>query len=172
MDRYQHVSAAVSRRAFLAGTFAAGAVLASCGRSPSQSKEAPYDLTAAIDRTEAGRPRSGRTVTATLTPQQVTVDLGGVNAHTLAYGDAIPGPLIRANVGDEVAVTVTNRLDHPTSVHWMGSHCATTWTVPIPRRPTSVPESHLPTGSPRPTRARTGHIHIPALTSTTAYICQ
>jgi FtsP/CotA-like multicopper oxidase with cupredoxin domain len=104
MDKYQHVLAGVSRRAFLAGSLAAGAVLASCGRSPSQSMEAPYDLTAAIDRTEAGRPHSGRTVTATLTPQQVTVDLGGVNAHTLAYGDAIPGPLIRANVGDEVAV--------------------------------------------------------------------
>ena len=120
MDKYQHVLAGVSRRAFLAGSLAAGAVLASCGRSPSQSMEAPYDLTAAIDRTEAGRPHSGRTVTATLTPQQVTVDLGGVNAHTLAYGDAIPGPLIRANVGDEVAVTVNNRLDHPTSVHWHG----------------------------------------------------
>ncbi len=120
MDSYQHVLTGVSRRAFLAGSLAAGAVLASCGRSPSQSMEALYDLTSAIEGTEAGRPHSGRTVTATLTPQQVTVDLGGVNAHTLAYGDAIPGPLIRANVGDEVAVTVTNRLDHPTSVHWHG----------------------------------------------------
>jgi FtsP/CotA-like multicopper oxidase with cupredoxin domain len=120
MSRYQRASAGLSRRTFLAGSVAVGAVLASCGRSPSQSTEAPLDLTAAINRTEAARPHSGRTVTATLTPQQATVDLGGVNAHTLAYGDAIPGPLIRANVGDEVAVTVTNRLDHPTSVHWHG----------------------------------------------------
>lgn len=77
-------------------------------------------MRAAIDRTDAGRPHSGRTVAATLTPQQATVDLGGVNARTLVYGDAVPGPLIRANVGDEIAVTVANRLDHPTSVHWHG----------------------------------------------------
>jgi hypothetical protein len=36
------------------------------------------------------------------------------------YGNAIPAPLIRANVGDELAVTVANRLNHPTSVHWHG----------------------------------------------------
>jgi FtsP/CotA-like multicopper oxidase with cupredoxin domain len=59
-------------------------------------------------------------VTATLTPQPTTIDLGGTNARTLAYGNAIPGPLIRANVGDELAITVSNRLDHPTSVHWHG----------------------------------------------------
>jgi FtsP/CotA-like multicopper oxidase with cupredoxin domain len=59
-------------------------------------------------------------VSAALTPQPVTVDLGGPSARTLAFGDSIPGPLIRANVGDELAVTVTNRLDHPTSVHWHG----------------------------------------------------
>ena len=40
--------------------------------------------------------------------------------HTLGYGDAIPAPAIRANVGDELAVSVANRLDHPTSVHWHG----------------------------------------------------
>jgi multicopper oxidase len=115
MDRYPRVSAELSRRAFLAGTLAAGAVLASCSRPPSQSTQAALDLKAAINRTEAGRPRSGRTVTATLTPQQATIDLGGDTTHTLAYGDAIPGPPIRANVGDEVAVTVNNRLDHPTT---------------------------------------------------------
>jgi FtsP/CotA-like multicopper oxidase with cupredoxin domain len=75
---------------------------------------------AAIAAAEAARPHTGRTVTATLTPQPVTVDLGGVVARTLAYGDAIPGPMIRANVGDELAVTVKNRLNSPTSVHWHG----------------------------------------------------
>ncbi|MDH6247460.1 multicopper oxidase family protein [Mycobacterium sp. OTB74] len=120
MSRYQRASTGLSRRAFLAGSVAAGAVLASCARSPSQSNQPSLDLKAAINRTDARRPHSGRTVTATLTPQQATVDLGGVNAHTLAYGDVIPGPLIRANVGDQVAVTVTNHLDHPTSVHWHG----------------------------------------------------
>jgi multicopper oxidase len=38
----------------------------------------------------------------------------------VAYGEAVPGRLIRASVGDELAVTVKNRLDHSTSVHWHG----------------------------------------------------
>ena len=41
-------------------------------------------------------------------------------ARTLAFGNTIPGPLIRANVGDELAITVRNRLSEPTSVHWHG----------------------------------------------------
>jgi FtsP/CotA-like multicopper oxidase with cupredoxin domain len=75
---------------------------------------------AAITSTEAARPHTGHTVSASLIPQSVSVDLGGPVVRTLAYGDAIPGRLIRANVGDELAVTVSNRLDHPTSVHWHG----------------------------------------------------
>jgi FtsP/CotA-like multicopper oxidase with cupredoxin domain len=55
-----------------------------------------------------------------LTAQQTQIDLGGPIVHTLAYGNTIPGPLIRANIGDELAVTVSNRLDAPTSMHWHG----------------------------------------------------
>jgi FtsP/CotA-like multicopper oxidase with cupredoxin domain len=75
---------------------------------------------AAIKAAEAARPHSGRTVTATLTAQQTDIDLGGVTARTLAYGSTVPGPLIRANIGDELAITVQNRLNEPTSVHWHG----------------------------------------------------
>lgn len=77
-------------------------------------------MTGAIDAAEAARPHTGRTVTAALKPAPVTIDLGGPTAHTLAYGDTIPAGPIRATVGDEVAVTVSNGLDHPTSVHWHG----------------------------------------------------
>ena len=111
---------ACSRRAFLSGTVAAAATLTACGRSPSSPSTARFDLTAAIERTEAQRPHSGRAVSTTLTAQRSPVDLGGVNVRTLVYGDSVPGPLIRADVGDDIAVTVHNRLDHPTSVHWHG----------------------------------------------------
>ena len=77
-------------------------------------------MAAAIAATEAARPHSGHTVTATLTPQPTTIDLGGPLARTLAYDNTIPGPLIRANIGDELVITVPNRLNHPTSVHWHG----------------------------------------------------
>lgn len=90
-----------SRRAFLAGTIAGGLGLTACQHSPTP-------------------PRTGRTVSASLRAQPATIDLGGPIAHTLAYNNVVPGPLIRAKVGDELAITVTNGLDHPTSVHCHG----------------------------------------------------
>jgi FtsP/CotA-like multicopper oxidase with cupredoxin domain len=57
---------------------------------------------------------------AALNAGRADVDLGGTLAQTVAYNNAIPGPLIRANVGDEVAITVTNGLNRATSVHWHG----------------------------------------------------
>jgi FtsP/CotA-like multicopper oxidase with cupredoxin domain len=109
-----------SRRSFVATAIAGGFALAACGRSTRPAASQTASMAAAIAAAEAARPHTGRTVTASLTPRLATIDLGGILARTLAYGDAIPGPLIRANVGDELAVTVANRLDHPTSVHWHG----------------------------------------------------
>ena len=106
----------LSRRTFIAGTIAGGLALAGCGRSTTPLATGATAIAAA----EAARPHTGRSVTASLTPQPATIDLGGPLARTLAYGNTIPGPLIRANVGDELAVTVANRLNHPTSVHWHG----------------------------------------------------
>ena len=93
------------------------------GLQPLQVRRHPGSATkmaAAIAAAEAARPHSGRTVTASLTPQLTQIDLGGPIVRTLAFGDKIPGPLIRAKVGDELVVKVSNRLDHPTSVHWHG----------------------------------------------------
>jgi FtsP/CotA-like multicopper oxidase with cupredoxin domain len=112
-------SARFTRRGFMAAGIAGGLALAACGQSKPQPTGAAQ-MAAAIAAAEAGRPRSGRTVTATLTPQPVEIDLGGPIVRTLAYGSTIPGPPIRANIGDELVVTVSNRLDHPTSVHWHG----------------------------------------------------
>ena len=119
----------VTRRRFLAGSLAAGAgaALAACGGPTDSSAVLTTQPTAtnpaladAIEAAEALRPHTGRTVAATLTPRPVTVDLGGKVVKTLGYTDAVPGPLIRANVGDEVQVTLTNQLGKPTSLHWHG----------------------------------------------------
>jgi FtsP/CotA-like multicopper oxidase with cupredoxin domain len=114
----------LNRRGFLAATIAGGFALTGCDtRTPAAAPPtAPGGggLSDAIAAAEAARPHSGRTVTAALKPAPVTVDLGGPTARTLAYGDTIPAAPIRASVGDEVAVTVSNGLDHPTSVHWHG----------------------------------------------------
>jgi FtsP/CotA-like multicopper oxidase with cupredoxin domain len=106
----------ITRRAFVGGVLAAGFTLAAgCARDTSVA--IPNDRIAAA---EAARPHSGRTVAVELNPQRARIDLGGRVAATLAYGDAVPGPLIRAGAGDDLAVTVKNRLDHSTSVHWHG----------------------------------------------------
>jgi len=117
----------LSRRVFLAGSLAAGAALAACGKSAtpaatldSQPMTTPTSLDAAIKAAEAARPHTGRTVSMTLTPRPVTVDLGGKVVNTLGYADTVPGPLIRANVGDELEVALTNKLNTETSMHWHG----------------------------------------------------
>jgi FtsP/CotA-like multicopper oxidase with cupredoxin domain len=111
-------SAQLTRRGFLAAGLAGGFALAACSQSDQSSSAAK--MAAAINAGEAARPRSGRTVSKTLIAQQTEIDLGGVTARTFAYGAAIPGPLIRANIGDELEILVQNRLDKPTSVHWHG----------------------------------------------------
>ncbi len=109
----------LTRRGFMAAGIAGGLALTACSQSRPQLSGSAQ-MAAAIAAAEAARPHSGRTVTASLTPQQAQIDLGGPVVRTLAFGDAIPGPLIRAGIGDELVVTVSNRLDHPTSVHWHG----------------------------------------------------
>jgi len=111
----------LSRRAFVGAALAGGFALAACGRSTNQpTTSTTSQLAGAIAAAEAARPHTGRTVTATLTAQPGVVDLGGVNAGALVYGSTVPASPIRANVGDELAVTVANRVNHPTSVHWHG----------------------------------------------------
>jgi multicopper oxidase len=112
-------SARLTRRGFIAAGIAGGFALAGCSQNPKAASSAAQ-MAAAINAAEKARPHSGHTVATTLTAQQTEIDLGGITARTLAYGNTIPGPLIRANVGDELAITVTNQLNEPTSVHWHG----------------------------------------------------
>jgi FtsP/CotA-like multicopper oxidase with cupredoxin domain len=111
----------LSRRAFVGAALAGGFALAACGRPTNRpTASTASQMAGAIAAAEAARPHTGRTVTATLTAQPGAVDLGGTNAQALVYGSTVPAPPIRANVGDELAVTVANRLNRPTSVHWHG----------------------------------------------------
>lgn len=107
----------LSRRTLLAATAttAAGAVLGGCAR------EGGVVVTNdPINAAETARPHTGRTVSATLTADRIRVDLGGTAAGSLAYNGSVPGPLLRASVGDDVVVTVRNLLPRSTSVHWHG----------------------------------------------------
>ena len=46
--------------------------------------------------------------------------LPGRKTPAWTYGGSVPGPLIRAKVGDRVIVHFTNRLPEATSIHWHG----------------------------------------------------
>ena len=59
-------------------------------------------------------------VTARLTPRAATIDLCGPTVQTWAYGESLPGPLLRASAGDLLRVSVENSLPAETSVHWHG----------------------------------------------------
>ncbi len=75
----------------------------------------------AVQTAEAARRKPGAaTVTASLKPRPVTLDLGGVTVATWGYAEQAPGPLIRAKAGDLIRVDVHNQLPTATSVHWHG----------------------------------------------------
>jgi FtsP/CotA-like multicopper oxidase with cupredoxin domain len=106
-----------NRRQFLAAIALGAAPLAACTRASSTKSGS---LNAAIQSTERARPHTGRTRSVTLTPQPRTLDIGGRQVQTWSYGPTVPAQVIRANIGDELAVMVANRLPEPTSVHWHG----------------------------------------------------
>ena len=112
----------ITRRTLLIGSLGtAGALtvggLASRGRSSSAVGVASEAVrTAETTR----RATDQRVVTARLTPRAATIDLGGSTVQTWAYGESVPGPLLRASAGDLLRVSVENSLPAETSVHWHG----------------------------------------------------
>ncbi|MGI5191598.1 multicopper oxidase family protein [Promicromonospora sp. CA-289599] len=109
----------VAGLAGLAGAAAIGGLTACTSTGSGQTSVGPRS--AAVAEAERARLVAGRsTVTARLTPRPVTLDLGGRTVETWAYGDEVPGPLLRATAGDLLEVTVDNQLPTDTSVHWHG----------------------------------------------------
>jgi FtsP/CotA-like multicopper oxidase with cupredoxin domain len=108
----------LSRRNVFLGAFglAGLAAVSACGGTTSGSTTAAAVRSAEATRRSAGQ----RVVTAELTPRPTTVDLGGPVVNTWAYGDSLPGPLLRARAGDLLRVQVDNQLPATSSVHWHG----------------------------------------------------
>ena len=103
------------------GGVAAVGVLAGCSKT--ESLGSPVGPTSgAVAKAEAARRRGGGSlVHARLLARRATIDLGGLSVATWAYGDTVPGPLLRASAGDTLRVDVANQLPSvDTSVHWHG----------------------------------------------------
>ena len=50
----------------------------------------------------------------------VRKQIGAATVKMLAYNGSVPGPTLKVQQGAEVAITVTNETDLPTTVHWHG----------------------------------------------------
>src|SRR5262249_17366701 len=64
----------------------------------------------------------------------------GSKVRAWTYNGHIPGPLIRAHVGDRVVVHFTNKLEQPTTIHWHG--------VRVPIEMDGVPDISQPEVKP------------------------
>jgi FtsP/CotA-like multicopper oxidase with cupredoxin domain len=114
----------LTRRSLIGGGVGLAALAATGGVvAASRAGQAPPvgPGSAAVEAAEQARlATSGSTVTARLTAQPATLDLGARTVQTWAYDGQLPGPLLRATAGDLLRVTVDNRLPTESSVHWHG----------------------------------------------------
>jgi FtsP/CotA-like multicopper oxidase with cupredoxin domain len=115
----------ITRRSLIRGAAGLGGVVAIgglAGCSKTDSMGSPVGPHAdAVAKAEAARRRGGSLVTKRLTAHSATIDLGGSSVVTWAYGDTVPGPLLRATAGDTLRVDLANDLPSTdTSVHWHG----------------------------------------------------
>jgi FtsP/CotA-like multicopper oxidase with cupredoxin domain len=63
----------------------------------------------------------GRTITVPLQARETDWEFAlGRTIRGYGFNDQVPGPLIEAEVGDTLHVTLTNRLPEPTTIHWHG----------------------------------------------------
>ena len=112
------VSPHPSRRQLLAGLLGVGAAagLSACGLGSGPTPVGP----GAIASAEAARATTGRVRSLALQARPIQADLGGRVVSTWAYGDSVPGPILRATAGDRIQIAFTNDLPEATSVHWHG----------------------------------------------------
>ena len=112
----------INRRTLLIGSVGAAGLIGLGGLAAwPQSSPSVGVSSEAIRRAEGKRRKSNQNVVnARLIAQPITLSLGGLVVHTWGYGDALPGPLLRAQAGDLLRVKVDNKLSTSTSVHWHG----------------------------------------------------
>src|SRR3954463_11171737 len=90
--------------------------------SPAPSSPAPSGWDRDIKLAEAPDMNPDpNVVEVNLTARLADVEVApGKNVQAWTYNGTIPGPLIRAHVGDRIIVHFTNELPEPTTIHWHG----------------------------------------------------
>jgi FtsP/CotA-like multicopper oxidase with cupredoxin domain len=99
-------------------------VLAACGSGTTTTGPGGRLVDAAdpaIERRDALRRKSGAsTVAASITAAPLTVDIGGREVSTWAFGDRPSAGGIRAKAGDLIEATFVNELTTGNTLHWHG----------------------------------------------------
>src|SRR3954468_18247404 len=113
---------AASRRQPLVLALAIWGLSASLATAASPKSLAPADWDTGVRLTEARDTNPDPAIVeVTMTARVADVEVGpGKRVHAWTYDGGIPGPLIRAHVGDRVIVHFTNQLPQPTTIHWHG----------------------------------------------------
>lgn len=73
---------------------------------------------------------TGPDIALTAAPSQLDTGNGKI-LNVWSYNNTVPGPQIRVKKGETVRITLTNKLDVPTSIHWHG--------VPVPNSMDGIP---------------------------------
>ncbi len=111
----------LTRRSLIRGAAGLTGVLSLGSLAACSTDRAVGPAAKAVAEGEEARRRNGASVVrARLTPRPVTLNLGGRVVSTWAYGDSVPGPVLRVTAGDVLRVEVDNQLPAETSVHWHG----------------------------------------------------
>ena len=100
----------MNRRAFVAG---GTALLGVAGTRPAWARNVSTGLAAKDFGTLTGN-------AIDLTIAETAFHVDGRHGHAIAINGTIPAPLLRLREGENVRLSVTNRLDEDTSIHWHG----------------------------------------------------
>ena len=113
-----------NRRSFLGLSVATTAVAALAACTPTPRIEAgvarilPTDPI--IATYEGRRASTGKTVSQSLTAGPLSTTRAGRDISTWGYNGSLVAPTLRGTVGDQLKVTVANKLTESTSIHWHG----------------------------------------------------
>ncbi|MFO0745666.1 MAG: multicopper oxidase domain-containing protein [Myxococcota bacterium] len=95
---------------------ALGGLVASAGCGD-DAREPPHEPAVARDQDPADD-----VVHVALRAAPADVVIAGERVQALAFNGQVPGPTLRAEVGDTLVVDIDDAMDLPTTVHWHGVH--------------------------------------------------
>lgn len=102
----------LSRRNFLRFTAGAGLSVGLQGLLPAYARQ---DLSLGGTKQNIDYPN-----VLNLQIQETTINIGSRDTKALTIGGSVPGPLVRLQEGQTIAINVNNQLSEDTSIHWHG----------------------------------------------------